>query len=76
MAKQIKPHHWWAVTYAGPSNDVMPDTIRRTRKEAQKACCDQRYKFRDNWREEWGQWHKRGCRAVRVIVTVTVEATP
>jgi hypothetical protein len=77
MAKKIKPHRWWGITYTGPSNDVMPDTIRRTRKESQKACCDHRYRFRDNsddWREEWQEWHKRGCRAVRVIVTV--EATP
>lgn len=73
MAKKIKPHRWWAITYVNMSNDVMPDTIRRTRKEAQRACCDARYQFRDRpdvWEAEWREWHKRGCRAVRVIVTI------
>jgi hypothetical protein len=71
MGKNVKPRRLWAITYTN-SGDVMPDTIRRTRREAQQACCDNRYQFRDgsDWRHEWSQWKKRGCRAVRVVVTV------
>jgi hypothetical protein len=61
---------WWGVTYIN-SSEVMPDTIARTRREAMKACCDRRYQFRDDpddWMPAWKEWHKRGCRAVRVIV--------
>lgn len=72
MRKQPKPQRLWGITYVN-SSAVMPDTIRRTRKEAMKACCDARYSFRDDpsdWMPEWKGWHKHGCRAVRVIVQV------
>lgn len=72
MARELKPRRYWGITYTN-SGDVMPDTIRRTRKEAQKACCDGRYKLRDSsgdWWPEWLGWREGGCRAVRVIVQV------
>jgi hypothetical protein len=71
-----KPHRWWGITYVN-SADVMPDTIRATRREAQEACCRNRYQFRENsddWEAVWRDWHKRGCKAVRVIVTVEPQA--
>jgi hypothetical protein len=58
-----KPQHLWGITYSN-SPEVMPDTIRRTRMEAQKSACD----TTDGWRDEWKEWRDRGCRAVRVIV--------
>lgn len=63
-----KPQRLWGITYVN-TPEVMPDTVRRTRREAMKACCDLRYSFRDNpdeWMPEWMEWRKRGCRAVRV----------
>jgi hypothetical protein len=72
----VKQKRYWGITYTN-CGDVMPDTIRRTRIESKRACCDNRYRFRDNsdvWEAEWEKWRKAGCRAVRVIVTV--EAKP
>ena len=66
----MKEQKFWGITYVN-SGDVMPDTIRRTRQEAQKACCDNRYQYRDNsddWKLEWASWAKRGCKAVKVVV--------
>jgi hypothetical protein len=64
MTRPIKPHRWWGITYI-TGNDVMPDTIRRTRKQAQEAVSDQR-----SGGMAWSYWKKRGCRAVRVTVIV------
>jgi hypothetical protein len=67
-----KPQKFWAITYTN-CPEAMPDTIRRTRAEAKKACCDGRHQFRaDNWKDEWREWAKLGCKAIRV----TVQARP
>ncbi len=69
-----KPERLWGITYV-TGTGVMPDTIRRTRKEAQRAACVGDFPFSAaKWEDEWREWHKCGCRAVRVIVTV--EAQP
>jgi hypothetical protein len=65
MARELKPQLLWGVTYVN-SPQVMPDTIRRTRVEAIKACCEQRGST--SFRHQWNEWRKRGCRAVRVEV--------
>ena len=66
----MKEKRWWGVTYAN-CDEVMPDTIRRTRKDAMRACCDNRYRYRDDpedWRSKWEKWNAAGCKAVRVVV--------
>lgn len=60
--KPMKSHHWWGVTYSN-GKDVMPDTIRRTRREARHACTTV-------GNRDWKFWHKNGCRDVRVTVFV------
>lgn len=68
--KATKEQKLWGVTYSN-NDQVMPDTIRRTRMEAQKACCDNRYQYREmseEWKDEWRRWKKIGCKAVKVVV--------
>jgi len=65
--KQYKQNRWWAITYIN-SERIMPDTIRETRRDAKKACCDNRPNLRSVWGSEWKDWKKNGCNAVRVIV--------
>ncbi len=66
---KMKDHRYWGITYCDGS-DVMPDTIRRTRKEAQQACCGPEYEYKPAqfWRGKWDQWNRDGCKAVRVLV--------
>lgn len=67
----MKEKRWWGITYMN-SGDVMADTIRETRQEAMKACCDNRFGYMtdpDDWRPEWRIWKRLGCKAVRVVVS-------
>ena len=62
--RTLKPRRWWGITYIN-GNDVIPHTIRRTRKEAQTA-------YSELWTgpHSWDFWQKQGYRAVRVTVIV------
>lgn len=69
---KIKPQRLWGVTYTNSQTEVNPESIRRTRREAQHSMHN------ILWRptptatpdETWRYWHKAGCRAVRITLTV------
>jgi len=72
-----KPERMWGVTYTNCQARVLPESIRSTREEAIKAFVDPRKPVngQSDWRFAWSEWKKRGCRAVRITVSVE-EPTP
>ena len=65
-----KPMKFWGITYRN-GVAVIPNTIRGTRKDAIREMC----RDHDGLGSQWSYWKSKGCKAIKVIVTI-VEQQP